>query len=311
MLLSVIILSYNTRELTLKCIGKVIESADWLKKETKIRSEILVLDNASSDVSAEEIRKNYPQVKLITQDENTGFARGNNVAMKAANGDWLLLLNSDAFVKKETLTQVFDYVQLHPEVDVLGSRLVNQDGSVQQSFGYFPTLQRVVALMFGVDNFPEVRKTYKSIHVRDVSRYAYPQEVDWVTGAEVFLKKAVWKRTGGFDEKYFMYGEEMEWMYRMKKKGFKIWYVPVGEVVHLGGASTKNLGKMFASELKGYLYWYKKHNSRLEAAILPMVLILGGIYKALIWWILGNGNQAKANWTAAVEVLKQTRKFNY
>src|SRR3989344_3991171 len=172
-------------------------------------------------------------------------------------------------------------------MDVVGCKLFNSDGSVQPSWGYFPTLRRVFLQMMFIDNLPGVRQFIDAVHVRDVSRYEKAQEVDWVTGAFVLLKKDVFESVGGIDEKYFMYGEEMEWMYRIKKAGFKIWYNPVSLAMHLHGASVKSKAKMFLSEMKGFMYWYKKHNPVWKQIILKWVLIFGCAIRIPAWAVWG------------------------
>lgn len=262
-MLSVIILSYNTKEITLECLGR-------LYKSEEVKFETIVIDNNSSDGSAEAIAKNFSQVRLFINKENRGFAVANNQGMTMAKGDKILLLNSDAYVFSDTLAKCYAH-----SADVLGCKLLNRDLSIQASWGYFPSLRRVFLLMTFIDNFPIIRKFIDSIHVRDMSRYDREQKVDWVTGAFVMLKKEVFEKVGGIDEKYFMYGEEMEWMYRIKKAGFEVVYSPIAKAMHLKGVSTKSNAQMLASEMKGYVYWFSKHNSQPEKMVLKCFLILG------------------------------------
>lgn len=303
-MLSVIIVSYNTRDITLRCLKLLAESLFELKRCMKMSAEVIVVDNASTDGSAEAIKKQYPRVKLIEMRENTGFAKGNNVGMKKSLGDWILLLNSDVFLEKKTISESFEFAKNHQQADIIGCKLLNRDGSLQASYGYFPNLYRLGALMFFIDNLPVVRNFFKSIHIREAGRYASPVKVDWVTGAWVLLKRQVYEKTSGIDEKYFMYGEEMEWMYRAAKKGFSVWFVPAGKCIHLGGASTNNLSRMYASEIKGYLYWYKKHEPVWKLFCLKTILISGAIFKSLVWRLTGNPVRARANWAAMKEVLR-------
>lgn len=279
-MVSVIVLSYNTRELTLKCL-------ESLHRSEGVKWETIVIDNASSDGSARAIAKNFPQARLTVNKINVGFAAGNNQGMAQAKGDAVLLLNSDCFVEKDTLKLTYEFLVSNVLVDVVGCKLLNKDGSVQPNFGYFPTLGRIWRLMTFVDNFPIIRGRSDSIHVRDLGRYKKTLEVDWVMGACVMLKRRVWENVGGLDENYFTYGEEVEWMYRMKRAGFNIFYFPGAKAVHLQGASTKNRSKMFASEMKGYIYWYKKHNSFPELLALEAALVFGCLIRIPAWWVMG------------------------
>jgi len=261
--LSVIIVSYNTREITLECLKRI--KAD----------EIIVVDNASGDGTVEAIAGKFPKVKIIKNRTNAGFAAANNQGMKMAKGDKILLLNSDCFVNPDTIAKM-------PDVDVVGCKLLNKDGSVQQSWGYFPSLRRITQMMLFLDNLPVVRKYIDSIHVRDLSRYAHEQEVDWVTGAFVMLKREVFEKVGGIDEKYFMYGEEMEWMYRIKQAGFAVWYSPTGSATHLLGASSPNRAPAVVGEMKGWIYWFAKHKSVWQQKLLPFVIATGCLLRIVL-----------------------------
>ncbi len=267
-MVSVIIISFNTKEITLKCLDHLLasEGADL---------EVIVVDNSSFDGSAEAIAEKYPQIKLVVNKKNTGFARANNQGMGLANGEYLLLLNSDCFVDKDTIKKILasDYVLNNS--DVIGIKLLNTDGSIQHTFGYFPTLFRVIALMLFIDNLPIARNFFKSIHVRDNNRYLTTHEADWVMGAFVFLKRRVWENTRGLDEKYFMYGEEMEWMYRIKAGGMTIRYFPGSKAYHIGGASSPNKAPAIIGEMVGWKYWFGKYYPPWQQKILPFFIIFG------------------------------------
>ncbi len=291
-MISVVILSYNTRDLTLKCL-------ECLAKSEEVELETIVIDNASSDGSAEAIAKKFPLVKLVRNKTNVGFAAGNNQGMDMARGYYILLLNSDCFVEPLTITKT---LQTLKDFDVTGCKLLNEDRSVQFSYGFFVSLRRALMLMTFIDNFPVIKKFADSIHVRDASRYNQQIEVDWVTGAFVMLKKDAFTKVGGIDEKYFMYGEEMEWMYRMKKAGFKIDFFPGAQATHLQGASTKSIATMFTSEMKGYLYWFKKHRSSFELFLLKIILIKGCLFKAIVWTLVGKPQTGREYWRAFREI---------
>lgn len=260
--LSVIIVSYNTREITLECLKRI--KAD----------EVIVVDNASTDGTVKEVKKRFKEIKILRNKTNVGFAKANNQGMKIAKGDRILLLNSDCFIESD-LTKL-------PDGDVVGCKLLNKDGSVQQSWGFFPSLRRILLMMLFIDNFPVIRKFIDSIHVRDLSRYEREQEVDWVTGAFVMLNREVFEKVGGIDEKYFMYGEEMEWMYRIKKAGFKVWYSPAASATHLLGASSPNRAPAVVGEMKGWIYWFAKHNPVWQQKLLPFVVATGCLLRTVL-----------------------------
>jgi GT2 family glycosyltransferase len=239
---------------------------------------------------------------------NNGFGTGNNQAMKLAKGDYFLLLNSDAFVNPLTLQKCLERFKEEPRPDVLGCKLLNSDGSTQNSTGYFPTLRRIIMLMSFLDNFPIVRRYVDTLQIRDVSRYELERETDWVMGAFVMLRKEVFEKTGGFDESYFMYGEEVEWMLRIKQARFKIVYWPGATVEHLGRASTKDIGKSFLGGMLGYWRWYQKYGNPLSRFALRWVLIGGCFLRTMAWTIAGKPEWAKANWKILPEVWSGTAK---
>jgi GT2 family glycosyltransferase len=272
---SVIIISYNTKDLMLKCLSHLYKSAE-------VELEVIVVDNGSTDESVEEIGKRYPEVKMIMNKTNLGFGKANNQGMKEASGEYYLLLNSDCFVEPETIKTLLKAMEAMKNVDMAGCKLLNVDGSTQASFGYFPNLWRIVALMLFVDNLPLVRKFFPSIHVREISRYSRLTDVDWVMGALVLLRKEVFKQTGGFDEQYFMYGEEVEWMKRVKTAGYRIVYIPQTTATHIGGASSPNKAPALIGEMTGWKYWFAKYNSSLEQMILPVVVSLGCMLRIIL-----------------------------
>lgn len=236
--------------------------------------ETIVVDNASTDGSAEAVARGFPQVKLMRFEENLGFARGNNAGMKEAKGDMILLLNSDCFVFEDALYKSQASMTKF-KYDVLGCQLLNTDGTFQQSWGFFPSLRRVAQMMVFADNLPIIRDTIDSIHVRSEIRYQKEQVVDWVTGAWVLLKREVWEKTGGLDENYHLYGEEMEWMYRIKQAGLVVGYSPTPRAVHLLGASSPDRAPAVIGEMKGWLYWFSKHNPAWQQKVLPYMIMLG------------------------------------
>lgn len=190
--------------------------------------------------------------------------------MKVAKGDKILLLNSDCLVQPDTLAACHD-----TNFDVVGCKLTNAQGKTSQSTGYFPTLRRVIQLMLFIDNLPVIRKFIDTIHVRDMSRMNDTCEVDWIQGAFMMLKREVYEKVGGFDENFHMYGEEVEWQYRIKRAGFKIWYFPEAQAIHLERQSVKSVGPAIIGEMKGYIYFFKLHRPKWEQEFLPWILRLG------------------------------------
>lgn len=267
-MVSVIIISYNTKGLTRKCL-------DQLSKSTGVELEIIVVDNGSTDGSAAEIEAAYPQVKVIRNKGNVGFGKANNQGMKMAKGEYFLLLNSDCFVEKTTVADLIKAMLAMPETGVAGCKLKNHDGSLQPSYGFFPTLFRIIMLMLFIDNLPGVRRFFPSLHVRDPQRYTRVAKVDWVMGALMMIKREVYEKTGGFDENYFMYGEEVEWQYRIGQAGYQVKFIPQTSATHIGGASSPDKAPALLGEMDGWKYWFAKYFPGWKEQALKFSVILG------------------------------------
>ena len=254
--ISVLVLSYNTKDLTDECLTR-------LKGQG---AEVIVVDNASTDGSPEMIAKKHKEVRLIVSKVNTGFGGGNNLAFKQARGDLVLILNSDALVEKDTIRKTTDFFMEHPECDVLGCQLRFGDGRLQPSAGAVPTPLNTLAWMVWFD---------RTVHPQDPAFFEKPKQVGWVMGAFMCMKREVYKKTGGFDENYFMYGEEIELCKRIGDLGYKVWYTPEFSVTHLDKGSAKGdvVGPII-KELQGLKYYFSKHYPKF-VGMMVVVLRLG------------------------------------
>lgn len=281
--LTVIILSFNTKEITERCLKKLQSSVASCEKRFKNKIKIIVLDNASTDGSPQMIKSDFPWVKLIASKENTGFSKGNNIVMKKIKTPYILLLNSDVYLEEESLCKALAYFRVNLNCDVLGARLNYASGSLQFSAGDLPNPLNIILWIFGLRGFHPRSKTY----------FSKAHQVGWIMGAFFMLKREVFERTGGFDEKIFMHTEEVEWCKRIKKRDYKIWYVPQVSVVHLHGASTNfDLTAGFSNELKGISYYLKKH-FRLAYLPVKLFLILGLIFRVIAFSVLRKQKRAK------------------
>ena len=274
-LISAIIVSYNTREMTLECLRTL---------ETELRgcdTEIFLVDNASHDGSAEAVRAAFPRVRVIANAVNTGFGAANNRAMQEARGRYYLLLNSDAFPLPGALGKLVEYLQEHPAVGVVGPRLLNADGSMQLSCFRFPTPRQTWCENLWLSSlFPQhpVLGNYR--------RWPHDRErlVDWVGGACMLLRREVVEEVGGFDERFFLYAEETDWQRRMRDAGWEIAFTPTSVVTHLGGASgasTKaRTNRHFFDSLDRY---ERKHHGLTGLVSLRAAMIAGCGLRAILW----------------------------
>ena len=282
--LSIIIVSFNTEKLTRECIESVV-------KNTKgISYEFLVMDNISKDGSVKMLKSLSQQfpLTLIENKDNIGFGAANNQGMKRAVGRYLLLLNSDTFVKDNTLGEMVKWMDENPKVGISSCALKNKDGSLQGTGGYFPNLFRVFAWMFFLEDIPYLSRLIKPYHPMHPNSPFYkgedffkkPQERDWLTGAFFLFRREVFNDVGYFDKGYFMYVEEIDYAYRAKEKGWQVWFLPEWSITHYGGASgTSEFATL--SEYKSLKVFYKKHYPKWQMPLLRLFLRLGALPRLL------------------------------
>ena len=293
--LSIIIISYNTKDLLLSCVSSI-------KKNTKkVSYEIIVVDNASSDGSVEVLKRlGGPEVKVVLNKENFGFAKANNQGIKIAKGRYILLLNSDTGVEDNILDEMLGYMEASSKTGIAGCALRSKDGSLQATGGYFPTLPRVVSWMFFLDDIPLLDRLIKPFHPMHEKSFFYKGEAffkkaaprDWVTGAFFLVRRKVLDEIGLLDEDFFMYTEEVDFCYRAKRKGWEVWYLPKWAIVHLGGASSASEFPIL-SEYKGVKIFFKKHMPSWQMPILRILLKIGAVLRIFLFGALKGGSYVK------------------
>lgn len=261
-MVSIIILSYNTEALLYACL-------DSLYSHLKdVVFEVIVVDNNSQDESVHMVKKEFKKVILIENKENVGFAKGCNQAAKKAHGEYLLFLNSDTQMETDSLQKAIAQLQENEGVAILGGFLDNTDGTTSHSYGNFFTLGSTFALLFG-------GKLNKDHQVQK------KQFVDWVSGGCMLIKRQVFEIAHGFDERFFMYIEDMELCYRIKKMGYSTLYYPEFFVTHKAqGSSNRSFAVL--EIYKGILYFYKKHMSKLDYFAVRILLGIKAILVLVI-----------------------------
>lgn len=277
-LVSAIIVSFNTRAMTLDCLAAL--KADL----AGIESEIVVVDNASADGSVGAIGEAYPDVRVIASDENLGFGRANNLGMAAAAAAYFLLINSDAFARPGAVAALLEAINRRPDVAVMGPRLLNADGSVQQSCFRFPSpgqAWRENLWLSTVAN--RLGRPAGWVDHRGWSHDA-PREVDFLSGACLLVRREAFEQIGGFDEGFFMYSEETDWQRRMRDAGWAVAFVPAAVVTHLGGGSgaadRAKINRHFFDSLDRY---ERKHHGRPGLISLRLAMAVGGAARAAAW----------------------------
>lgn len=229
MTLSIIIVNYNTKDLTIDCIKSVFGEGSGLK------TEVIVVDNASIDSSVSELRKLQKSLKnfqLIENKKNLGFAKAVNQGIKSASGKFILLLNSDTKVKKAALGRLVKFAQKTKEVGVVGARLLNPDGSIQPSCFHFPTVTNAIR---------EFWLGQRGAFSKYAPKGKKPVVVDVVVGAAFLITPSAQKRVGLFDERYFMYFEDFDYCRRVWQVGLKVYYLPEAQVIHYHGVSGRKI----------------------------------------------------------------------
>jgi len=234
------------------------------------------------------LKSKFNQVKLIANKENAGFGKANNQGAAKAKGDWVLLLNSDTVIKEGFFQGIASAID-QQKTGIYGFKLLNQDGSIQPSAGYFPSLGRIFTQMFFWDDLPLVKKIYRPYQQNDSSFYLKIQDVDWVTGACLLIPKKVFEQVNGFDEFIFMYGEEVDLCYRLKKNGLKVKYLPSPEIYNLKGASsTDGFRAAVVGEYRGLITFYQKHYPA-QLFGLKIILALGALLRICLFAMIKPG----------------------
>jgi GT2 family glycosyltransferase len=270
--LLIVILSWNVRDLLRQCLESVASGCPLSANHPPLTTEIIVVDNASSDGSVEMVRAEFPAVRLIANQTNRGYTGGNNDGIAAATGRYVMILNPDTRVLNDALAAMVAYADAHPDVGVVGPQLLNPDGSVQSSRRRFPTL------MTGL-----FESTWlQPLAPRDVLRRYYVldqpddaiQEVDWLFGACFLVRRTVIQQVGALDEDFFMYSEEMDWCYRIRQAGWKVVYLPEAQVIHYGGKSSDQVAAQRHIYFQtSKVRYFRKHHGALTAGVLRVALL--------------------------------------
>lgn len=274
---SIIIVNWNTRDILKDCLNSVYEQT------VKGKVEVIVIDNHSTDGSVEMIKKNFPQVTLIENSTNRGFAAANNQGMAIAKGRYVLLLNSDTIVLDNAIAKIVSFADAHVDAAVVGCRVLNPDGTIQPTCFMFPSvLNLILSASYLYKLFPRSRffgRERMSWWMRDDIR-----EVDVVTGCFMFVRREVIEQVGMMDELFFMYGEETDLCYRFKQAGWKVMFASVGRIIHLGGQSTRQVrGDMLVQQRISILQFIRKHHSCLKYRLARFLVIISLIMRMPVW----------------------------
>jgi N-acetylglucosaminyl-diphospho-decaprenol L-rhamnosyltransferase len=262
---SVIILSWNTRDLLAACLRSVYQTT------RDLNLEIIVVDNGSKDDSCEMVRREFPWVRLIENNENVGFARANNQAARAAQGQYIFLLNSDAELQTDSLQIMLALAKKEPKTGIVGAHLLNPDGSFQASHTPFPTLWHEFLILTGLG-----RAFYgRWFPSRGPELAKGAQPVDYVEGAALLIRRDIYLQHNGLDEGYFMYAEEVDLCYSFRKTGWQVWYHPEARILHHGGGSSLNRRTQREGDLyRSRIRFFRKHYGNRAANLLKLQIYI-------------------------------------
>lgn len=291
---SVVVVNWNTQDILCDCLRSIYEQGG------EIDLEVIVIDNASTDGSVEMLKKDFPQVTLIENSKNRGFAAANNQGIDISKGRYVLLLNSDTVVLDDAIAKTAAFADSHPEAAVVGCRVLNPDRTLQPTCFMFPSiLNMLLSSTYLYKLFPKSkffgRERMTWWNRNDI------REVDVVTGCFMLVRQDVIKKVGSMDEQFFMYGEETDWCYRFKQAGWKILFTPFAEIIHLGGQSAKKKAvTMIVQIRKSILQFMKKHHGPLVYRTACLLIISFLAVRLPIWSVIALFQRAQ-NSEAAIK----------
>jgi hypothetical protein len=287
---SIIIVNFNTHELTCNCIKSVISRA------ADINYEIIIVDNASTDDSTEKIKNQFTNVKLIENIENIGFGRANNVGIRTSESKYVFLLNSDTILVNNAIKMFFEFMEQvkNQEVACCGGQLYSHDMSKQLSYCDLPSIKDVAIRCF-INPYEVLKRIFNISEFPIFSTNNDAQKVGFISGADMFIRREVLKEVGLFDEDFFLYFEETELSYRFKKYGYKSMFLPNAKIKHLCGASINNNKDLDRMKLfrQSELLYFKKCYGLLAAYLVKLIYVFSGIINGLF---KGDGNYLRSAW---------------
>ena len=278
--LSIIVVNWNTVDLTVQALNSVF------KETAGFEYEIILIDNHSSDASVEIIKNKFPRVQLIENKENRGFGKANNQGMKIARGEYIFLLNSDTVVLDGAINKLVAFLDAHPEIVCVGPKLLNRDLTFQHACRRnLPNPSNAFFHLFG---FAKIFKNSKraTAYKRFSDNPDKTEPVEAISGAAMMFRKEVFEKTGGFDERFFFYGEDLDLCKQIQDNGWKIFYVSEAHIIHFGGSSSKKRKTQSLINFYDAMWiYYQKH---FHVNIFFDVVIFLGIKIKLFFSLLVN-----------------------
>lgn len=270
--LSIVLVGWNNKAYLDPCLASLYESG------LKCTFDVIVVDNGSTDGSQEMLREKYPQVGIIQNDSNVGLGKASNQGIEATNGRYILLLNNDTIVNGPSFDAMVDFLEKNPKAGGVGGKLMNPDGTIQAGYNSFSTLLEEFLVATRIGEY--FRPGYPAVMDADGIK-----SVDWVGSACLMVRRAALDDVGLLDEGYFIYGDETDLQYRLKKAGWEIYFLPNVTTIHYGGRSMNRWSRR-KMVYRGKMLFYQKHYGFLQTLILRILLGILSIGKLIPWVIL-------------------------
>src|SRR3989304_1543043 len=269
--LTISIVSYNSLYFLRECLDSILENPP------ELNYEIMVVDNASHDGTVEFVKNNYPEVVLIANNKNIGFAAANNRAIERSHSKYILLLNSDCMVYEKSLNNLVDFMESRPGIGITGPKIINNDETIQLSCRRFPSMFNAAAHTILTDIFPgnPFSKKYKLIGIdRDE-----PRKVDWVSGSCMIIRREALEDTGTLDERYFMYVEDLDICYRMWQKKWEVYYNPEVKIMHhiAGSSGRGKIKSSFRMQRSVFHFFWKNYRKNWRIVLIPLLILVLGL----------------------------------
>ncbi len=279
MVLSIVIVNWNTRDYLRRCLASIQAHSQ------EVEHEVIVVDNASPDGSADMVRSEFPDAHLIANTDNKGYAEGNNQGMEIARGRYLLLLNPDVEVKPGSLDALLSFAERHPDAAAVGCRLVGEDGLIQRSLRSFPEPWGV---LFEYTKLSKLFPRNRRLASYRMTWFDYDREieVDQPMGSCLLLLRKAVSDVGMFAQEFPIFFNEVDWLYRAKQKGWRIYFTPSAEVIHAGGASTRQRRPAMVRESHRSmkLFYHKHYRGRIAAPVYWFIVAAISINSVLASW---------------------------
>jgi GT2 family glycosyltransferase len=266
--ISIIVVTWNAQRYVRECLDSLMHATAGLS------AEIIAVDNASTDGTPQVINQQFPRVTLISNAENMGFAKANNVGLRLSSGDFIFLINSDVNVPPDCLKRMVGYMEQHANIGLLGPRMLGPEGKTARSCMRFPTLWNSFCRALALDSFFARSRLFGGSLMRDFA-HDRMAEVEVLNGWFWLVRREALVQVGLLDERFFIYGEDIDWCQRFHQSGWRVVFYPEAEALHYGGASSANAPIRFCIEMQcASLQYWKKHHGRFSSACYVLISLL-------------------------------------